>query len=158
MVPADEPAVAALPDLTGWLGRSGRVVTSPARRCRLPGAPVDPRLGPWHLGNWTGRPLGELDLLAWRTDPAFAEHGGESLLALSERVRDLLADWQAGTGRLAAVTHGPLIKMAVVQALQAPVQAVWDLDVAPGSTTELHSTPSGWRVTAVSCRQAAPTA
>ncbi|MDP9436121.1 MAG: hypothetical protein M3P93_13400 [Actinomycetota bacterium] len=49
------------------------------------------------------------------------------------------------------------IKLAVVQALRAPVQAVWDLDVAPGSTTELHSTPSGWRVTAVSCRQSAPT-
>ncbi len=59
---------------------------------------------------------------------------------------------------VAAVTHGPLIKLAVVQALQAPVQAVWDLDVLPSSTTELHSTPSGWRVSAVSCRQAAPTA
>ncbi len=78
--------------------------------------------------------------------------------ALSDRVRGLLADWQARTGRLAAVTHAPLIKTAVVQALHAPVQAVWDLDVAPGSTTELHSTPSGWRVTAVSCRQAAPKA
>jgi broad specificity phosphatase PhoE len=74
---------------------------------------------------------------------------------MSERVRLLLADWHGRTGRLEAVTHAPVIKLAVVQALRAPVQAVWDLDVAPGSTTELHSTPSGWRVTAVSCRQAA---
>ena len=158
MVPADEPAVAALPDLTAWLGRSGRAVTSPAQRCRLAGAPVDPRLRPWDLGDWTGRPLSELDLLGWRADPAFAVHGGESLSALSHRVRGLLADWHSRTGRLVAVTHAPLIKVAVVQALQAPVQAVWDLDVAPGSTTELHRTSTGWRVTAVSCRQAAPTA
>ena len=157
MVPADEPALAELPDLTGWLGRSGSLVTSPARRCRLAGARVEPRLRPWDLGDWTGRPLSELDLVGWRTDPAFVGHGGESLLALSDRVRDLLADWHARTGRLAAVTHAPLIKMAVVQALHAPVQAVWDLDVAPGSTTELHRTPSGWRVTAVSSRVAAPT-
>jgi broad specificity phosphatase PhoE len=152
VVPADEPALAPLPDLTGWLGRSGCVVTSPAGRCRVADAPVDARLGPWDLGEWTGRPLRDLDLLAWRTDPAFAGHGGESLLAMSERVRLLLADWHRRPGRLAAVTHAPVIKLAVVQALRAPVQAVWDLDVAPGSTTELHSTPSGWRVTAVSCR------
>lgn len=158
VVPADEAATDPPPDLTSWLGRSGSVVTSPARRCRVPGSPVDPRLAPWDLGDWTGRPLSDLDLVSWRSDPAFAGHGGESLLALSERVRALLSDWHGHTGRIAAVTHAPLIKMAVVQALRAPVEAVWDVDVAPGSTTELHSTPSGWRVTGVSCRQvAAPT-
>lgn len=105
VVPADEPAVAPLPDLTGWLGRSGSVVTSPAGRCWVRGCAVDARLGSWDLGEWTGRPLRDVDLLDWRTDPAFAGHGGESLLALSERVRLLLADWHGRSGRLAVVTH-----------------------------------------------------
>jgi len=153
VVPADEPAAEPLPDLNGWLGRSGTVVTSPARRCRIGCVPVDPRLRAWDLGDWTGRPLGDLDLVSWRTDPAFAGHGGESLLALAERVRALLADWRGDSGRLAVVTHAPVIKMAVVQALHAPVETVWDLDVPPASSTELHSTPSGWRVTRVSCRE-----
>ncbi len=54
------------------------------------------------------------------------------MLALSDRVRGLSADWHARTGRLAAATQAPLIKTAVAQALHRPV-------------------------TAVSCRQAAPT-
>jgi broad specificity phosphatase PhoE len=73
-------------------------------------------------------------------------------------VRLLLADGHGHHGRLAAVTHAPVIKLAVVQALRAPAQAVWNLDVAPGSATELHSTPSRCRITAVPCRQPAPTA
>ncbi len=77
-------AVTALPDLTAWLGRSGRTVTFPPQHCRLAGTPVDPQLRPCNLGEWSGRPLNEIDLLGWRTDPAFG-HGGESLLALSDR-------------------------------------------------------------------------
>lgn len=149
MVPLDEPAVGALPDLTGWLGRAGTTVTSPARRCAVTGAAVEPRLAPWDLGDWAGRPWQDLDLASWRTDPAYDAHGGESLLALAARVSGLLVDWHSRTGRVAAVTHGAVIKSAVAHALHAPVTAVWDLDVAPGSVTELHSNGAGWRVTRV---------
>ena len=152
-MPDDEPAQGALPDLTGWLGRSGTVVTSPARRCRQDGAPVEPRLGPWDLGDWTGRPFEELDLASWRSDPGFDGHGGESLVALQARVAGVLAEWHSRTGRLAAVTHAAVIKTMVVHALRAPVQAVWDVDVTPGSISELHATASGWRLTRLSCRQ-----
>lgn len=148
-MPADEPATGALPDLTGWLGRTGRTVTSPAQRCRRPGAPVEPRLGPWDLGSWTGRALAQLpqeELAAWRADPGFDTHGGQSLLALAERVEGLLSEWRAADERLVAVTHAAVIKTAVVAALRAPVDAVWDVDVALGSTTELHPTAAGWRV------------
>jgi broad specificity phosphatase PhoE len=65
------------------------------------------------------------------------------------RVSDVLRAWQGQSGRLAAVTHGAVIKCAVVHALRAPIDAVWDLDVAHASVTELHSTGSGWRVTQV---------
>jgi broad specificity phosphatase PhoE len=150
-VPADEPALAPTPDVAGWLGRSGRLVTSPARRCRVPGAAVEPRLGPWDLGRWSGRPFDELDLAAWRSDPAYDRHGGESLIALSTRVGGLLEDWHDSPGRVAAVTHAAVVKTMVVQALRAPLDAVWDVDVAPGSLTELHATSAGWRVVRVSC-------
>lgn len=152
LVPGDEPAVGELPDLTGWLGRAGTVVTSPARRCAVRGAAVEPGLGPWDLGEWTGRPWEQLDLASWRADPAYDGHGGESLLSLTARVGGLLDEWRGRTGRVAAVTHGAVIKCAVVHALQAPPAAVWDLDVAPGSVSELHATATGWRVTRVGCR------
>ncbi len=66
-----------------------------------------------------------------------------------ERVSGLLRAWQGTAGRLAAVTHGAVIKCAVVHVLRAPVDAVWDLDVAHASVTELHSTGEAWRVTRV---------
>jgi broad specificity phosphatase PhoE len=110
---------------------------------------VDPRLGPWDLGRWTGRSWDELDLSSWRADPSYAEHGGESLEGLMGRVGDLLRAWQGRSGRLAAVTHGAVIKCAVVHVLRAPIDAVWDLDVAHASVTELHSNGSVWRVTRV---------
>lgn len=152
-MPADEPATGSLPDLNSWLGRSGTVVTSPARRCAMSGADVDPRLGPWDLGEWVGRPFDELDLAAWRTDPRYDAHGGESLVALADRAAALLAGWHDRSGRLAAVTHATVVKAVVVQALRAPLDAVWDVDVLPGSVTELHSTPHGWRLTRLSCRR-----
>lgn len=152
-MPADEPAAGPLPDLATWLGRSGTAVTSPARRCVQPGLPVEPRLGPWDLGAWTGRPFDELDLHSWRHDPTFEGHGGESLTALSARVTSLLTEWHGRSGRLAAVTHAAVIKAMVVHALGAPVQAVWDVDVTPASVTELHSTSDGWRLTRLSCCQ-----
>lgn len=152
-MPDDEVAAGPLPDLTGWLGRSGTVVTSLARRCVQPGAAVEPRLGPWDLGEWTGRPFDELDLQAWRDDPRFDAHGGESLEALQARTAGLLTEWHGSTGRLAAVTHAAVIKAMVVHALGAPLQAVWDIDVRPASVTELHASSTGWRLTRLSCRQ-----
>ena len=149
VVPADEPATAAVPDLTRWLGRAGSTLTSPARRCRVVGAPVEPQLRAWDLGRWAGQPWEGLELTAWRADPAWAGHGGESLLALHGRVAALLAQWHGRSGRLAAVTHGAVVKAAVVSALQAPADAAWNLDIAPGSLTELHATATGWRVVRV---------
>lgn len=132
-------------------------MTSPARRCVQPDGEVEASLGPWDLGAWTGRQLGDLDqddLIAWRSDPAFAGHGGESLVAVHARVAALLERWHGDEGRLVAVTHAAVVKAAVVCALRAPVTAVWDIDVHPGSATELHVTSTGWRVVRVNDRGA----
>lgn len=122
------------------------VLVSPARRCGVDGATVDPRLRPWDLGTWTGRPLNELDLDSWRCDPSYDEHGGESLDDLAERVYTVSTDLHQRDRPVVAVTHAAVIKLVVVQALRAPLTAVWDLDVAPASVTELHRSPTGWRV------------
>lgn len=149
-LPLDEPAERDLADLTGHLGRSGSLLTSPALRCRVPGGEVEPRLGPWDLGRWAGLPLAEIpELPAWRTDPAYDGHGGESTLALAARVAGLLASWHDRDGRVVAVTHAAVIRLAVLHALGAPVEAAWQLDIAPGSVTELHAAPGGWRVARV---------
>jgi broad specificity phosphatase PhoE len=114
---------------------------------------VEPDLGPWDLGTWTGLPLAQLpDLGPWRSDPSWSGHGGESLVALQRRVAALLGRWRARPGRLAAVTHAGVVRAAVVHALNAPTEAAWALDIAPGSVTELHPTASGWRVVRVACR------
>lgn len=149
-MPLDEPATGPLPDLTGWLGRSGSVVTSPAQRCAVAGAPVEPLLGPWDLGRWAGLPLAEVpDLALWRSDPTYDGHGGESLLSLLSRTRTLLERCHNRPGRLAAVTHSAVVRAALIGALGAPPEAFWRLDVSPGAVTELHSRGRGWLVTRV---------
>lgn len=149
-MPQDEPATAPLPDLDGWLGRGGRLVTSPARRCRVPGAAVEPLLRPWDLGRWAGLPLADVpDLTAWHADPGYDGHGGESLLALLARAETLLQGWPGQSGRLVAVTSAAVVRAAVVVVLRAPPAAFWDIDVAPGALTELHRAGSRWRVVRV---------
>ena len=155
-MPLDEPADRALPDVSAWRGRTGTVLTSPALRCRVEGSTIEPLLGPWDLGRWAGLSLADVpDLPAWRTDPAYDGHGGESALALLTRVEALLAGLhggqggQGGQGRIVAVTHAAVIRLAVLHALGAPVEAAWQLDIAPGSLTELHASGAGWRVARV---------
>ena len=151
-MPADEEALEPLPDFGNWIGRTGKIITSPARRCRLPGTPVDSRLGAWDLGCWSGRPFYAVNLATWRNDASYDGHGGESLVSLSDRVGQLLDEWHDETGRVVAITHAAVIKAMVVHALRAPVEAAWDVDVSPGSMTELHATSGGWRVVRVNCR------
>ena len=151
-MPDDEPAARPLPDLAPLLGRDGRLLRSPARRCAVAGAEVERRLRPWDLGAWTGRPLAELDLASWRSDPAYDGHGGESLLALHQRVAALLTDLAPGRGgrsTVVAATHGAVVKAAVVTVLRAPAVAAWDLDVHPASATELSWADGSWRVVRV---------
>lgn len=151
-VPLDEPAAGPLPDLRRWAGPRGAVVTSPARRCRVDGAAIEPLLGPWDLGSWAGLPLSDVpDLTAWTADPAFDGHGGESLLALLARARALLDRWHERSGRLVAVTHAAVVRAVLVSVLRAPPDAFWALDVSPGSATELHPAGAGWRVVQVNC-------
>jgi broad specificity phosphatase PhoE len=70
-------------------------------------------------------------------------------MALLERVGGWLDGQAARDGRTIAVTHGGVVKAAVVHALAAPPDAFWRVDVAPLALTELHAHDGRWTVARV---------
>lgn len=146
-------------DLAAHLPKARAVLRSGAR-CTLEtavalglgfDAAVDAGVADWDFGRWRGRSLGDVEtaepeaVVAWRSDPAGAPHGGESLLELLARVRGWLEALD-GDGVRIAVTHPAVIRAAVVCGLEVPEEAFWTIDVAPTSVTELRRRGTRWRV------------
>ena len=144
----------------------GDVLISPARRAAETAAGLDvtavePALAECDFGDWAGRSLAEVAqaspeaVHAWMTDPDAVPHGGESLTALLARVRAWLEQQAAQDGTAIAITHGGVVKAAVVTALDAPPSAFWRIDVSPLSITELHAHDGRWTVARVNAAVAA---
>lgn len=158
--PLDERGRGDARALDGVL-RANEAVTSPARRCRetaqlagFPDASSEPGFAELDFGDWAGRDPHELGrespqaLDAWYRDPVSAPHGGEGLDDLAARVRAALEQLRDHR-RTVVFTHGGPIKVALLTALDAPLTAIWNLDVAPCSVSELHARPDGgWTLTA----------
>jgi broad specificity phosphatase PhoE len=162
--PADEPldargteaaAAFAVAAPTGFA-----LLASPARRCletaaaaRLGDPVIEPRLAECDFGAWAGRSLEAVAAEApdavgtWMGDPDAAPHGGESLRAFAGRVGDWLDGQAALDGGAVAITHGGVIKAAVVHALGAPLAAFWRVDATPLAVTELHAHDGRWTLT-----------
>jgi broad specificity phosphatase PhoE len=163
---ADAAALAhALP--VGAGGDRLDVLCSPAQRCRQTAAAagladpvIDPRLAEGDFGTWAGRTLEDVHTeditaaTAWMTDPDAAPHGGESLSVFSARVAGWLDEQAERDGRAVAITHGGVVKAAVVHALGAPVMSFWRVDVAPLSVTTLHAHQGRWTVVRTNARSA----
>jgi broad specificity phosphatase PhoE len=145
----------------------GEVMCSPAQRCRQTAAAagladplIDARLAEGDFGTWAGRTLEDVHTedidaaTAWMTDPDAAPHGGESLSAFSARVAGWLDEQAEHDGRAVAITHGGVVKAAVVHALGAPVMSFWRVDVAPLSVTTLHAHQGRWTVVRTNARSA----
>ncbi|MEW6581602.1 MAG: histidine phosphatase family protein [Actinomycetota bacterium] len=160
--PRGRDAAAAL---AGRRPRRRQVVVSPARAARETAAAaglavdrVDAALADCDAGAWAGRSLRDvhrddpLGAVAWLTDPDAAPHGGESLRAVLDRVAGWLTGLAGGDGAVVAVTHAAPIRAALVHALGAPAAALWRIDVAPLSITELHASGGGWTVARVNAR------
>ena len=165
--PRDEPLdergreQAAL--LPAQLPRRCEAVSSPALRCRQTAiaAGLDPRpepaLAECDFGAWAGRSLAEVNAIdpaaarAWMTDPDSCPHGGESLTAFARRVAGWLAQQARESGRVVAVTHGGVVKGALLHALDAPIETFWRIDVAPLAITELHAHSGRWTICRVNC-------
>jgi broad specificity phosphatase PhoE len=161
--PLDERGLVSAAALAGALPGRCAVMSSPALRCRQTveaaglTATAEPRLSECDFGSWAGATLADVHASdpqgagAWMTDPDAAPHGGEPLRAFMSRVAEWLDDQAAGEGAAAAVTHGGVVKAALVHALGAPLKAFWRIDAAPLSVTELRAHDGRWTVTRVNC-------
>jgi broad specificity phosphatase PhoE len=156
----DERGCKAAAALGALLPSGFTVVSSPARRCRqtaihagLAEPALDPALRECDFGSWAGRTLADLAVTdadgvrAWMTEPEARPHGGESLAAFVRRVARWLDGQAAQDGGVVAITHGGVMKAAVLHALGAPIEAFWRIDAAPLAITEMHAHDGRWVLT-----------
>jgi broad specificity phosphatase PhoE len=165
--PADEPLDARGREQAAGLGATlparSAILTSPALRCRETAeaagleAEIDEQIAACDFGTWSGRSLADVNtdapdgVRSWMLDPGSAPHGGESLAVFSTRIARWLDAQAEQDGRVVAITHGEVIKAAVVHALGAPVLAFWRIDASPLAFTELHAHGGRWTVTRLNC-------
>ncbi len=159
--PLDEPGRAAAATLAASLPEGCELWSSPALRCRQTAETaglrprIDPVLAECDFGSWSGRSLREVHgndprgVREWMLDPDAAPHHGESLTEFARRVSAWLTRQLQVEGTAAAVTHGGVIKAAVVHALAEPLLECWRIEVAPLSITELHGSDGAWSVAGV---------
>ncbi len=157
----DSRALAAARGLAAAFPQRCEVLSSPALRCVQTAeaagltATADPRLRECDFGRWAGSTLADVHdadpdgAEAWMLDPDAAPHGGEPLRAFAARVAEWLDEQALCEGPAAAITHGGVVKAALVHALGAPLEAFWRIDAAPLSVTELHAHDGRWTVTCV---------
>jgi len=154
--PLEHPSSDTLAALGGTLGRVDAAWAGPSQRTRQTAAGlgldagVETALAELDLGQWAGRALADIaaetpDAMArWMADPASAPHGGETLVALAGRVAGWLDGVQAQGGRVVAVSHAAVIRMAIVVVLDAPLAAFWRIDAAPLSVARLNARQGRW--------------
>jgi broad specificity phosphatase PhoE len=163
--PDDEPlepsAAQALQALRGRVRPYAHAFTAPARAARETAVAlglnveVEPALRDCDYGRWRG--LASKDVAgrepdafaAWLGDPSAAPHGGESLATLIERVRAWLTQSLAREGATLAVTHAPVVRAAIVNALGAGPSAFARIDVAPLSLARLSGHAGRWNLIAL---------
>jgi broad specificity phosphatase PhoE len=88
---------------------------------------------------------------AWLRAPEAAPHGGESVLGLMQRVAGWMLREQACRQRSIVVTHATIIRAAIVQAIGAPPQSFWRIDIAPLSITRLSGDDTRWTLSSSGC-------
>jgi probable phosphoglycerate mutase len=139
------------------------VYSSPLERTRETAAPIaaaagapvtlDPDLLEIDFGEWTGKAFQELDAdpawAVWNTARAVARPpGGESMVEVQTRLFRWLGRIRARhpEGRVAAVTHGDVIKAAVALILGFSLDQHERLEVSPASVTTLVTGDWGMKV------------
>lgn len=136
----------------------GRVVVSPLLRARQTAeafeldasvpVDVDERWIELDYGQWDGQPLREMptaDWDRWRADPSFAPPGGESLVALAERVRAACSDLadEAHEHDVVIVSHVSPIKAAVAWALGVGPETSWRMFLGVAAICRIEIGPRG---------------
>jgi broad specificity phosphatase PhoE len=158
--PADEPlddkGRARAAQLARHLPNADRWLTSPELRARQTAdalqlnAEVQPQLRDCDYGRWSGSTFDDVcarepeAAAAWLSDPAAVPHGGEAILSVMQRVAGWLAAEQTQHRRSIIITHATIIRSAIVQAIAAPPQSFWRIDIAPLSITRLSGSNRRW--------------
>ena len=164
----DEAGVAGATALGAALPHADRCWTSHARRAVQTathlGLTLDAclsDLAEGDFGRWAGATLDQVHardpdgLATWLADPGTTPHGGEALVDVRRRARRVLDAAADADGTTIAISHGGLIKAALLEVLDLPDAALWQLDCAPASVTELHPGRQ-WRTTMVNWTPAPP--
>jgi broad specificity phosphatase PhoE len=163
--PADEPidsqGQAKALALAGTLRRIDAAWTSPALRARQTAAAlrlealVNPALKDVDLGRWVGRSFADVqetepeEIALWTSRSDAAPHGGESVIALLERISGWLDALKRQDGRIVAVTHAAVIRAAVVLAIDAKPMSFWRIDIAPLCRVIIQGNSSNWTLRSI---------
>jgi broad specificity phosphatase PhoE len=163
--PNDEPlepsAIRAAEALRGRLRRHDRVLTSPARAALGTAealgldAEIERALRDCDYARWGGLDLSDVaardadGFAKWLSDPDAAPHGGESLIALINRVGVFLSYMLRSQGATLAITHASVVRAAIVSALGAGPSAFWRIDVAPLAIARLSGREGRWNITSL---------
>lgn len=164
----DRAGVTAATALAAALPRADRCWTSHARRAVQTATRIGltpdaclADLAEGDFGRWTGATFDEVHardpdgLATWLADPGSTPHGGEPLADVRRRARRVLDAAANADGTTIAISHGGLIKAALLEVFDLPDAALWQLDCAPASVTELHP-GHRWRATMVNWTPAPP--
>jgi probable phosphoglycerate mutase len=139
------------------------IVTSPLDRCRETTEPIarprdgsrdaivtDPRLGECHYGDWTGKPLKELEkdplwpvVQAHPSAVRFPGPDGESMLDMQHRAVAAVREWNAKLGKDATYlicSHGDVIKAIVADSLGLHLDQCQRIQADPCSLTVIRYT------------------
>lgn len=156
--PLNETGTGQVEATAAWLLVAGyeadAIVASPVRRTRESAAILadrlavdraedEPGLAEMDFGSWDGLTFAEIhaahadDLAGWLADLSVPAGGGESFLQVQERVlaaRDRLLEQYAGRTIL-LVSHVTPIKVLVADAVGAPLDALYRMELAPATVT-----------------------
>ncbi|MBK7610091.1 MAG: bifunctional RNase H/acid phosphatase [Actinomycetales bacterium] len=146
-----------IPDLVG--DQPARVITSSLRRTQMTGAAVAAALGvtPELQPDWDERSFGEWDgltlaqiherhpakLARMRMDAAYPPPGGESRVAVAERVTRAFEEIATAPGTVVVVTSRVPILVVLSQSLQIPAERFWALQTEPASVSIVCRWPDG---------------
>jgi broad specificity phosphatase PhoE len=145
--------------LAAALPRADRIVSSPLTRARhtaavlagaapgetdAEGVQVDQRWIEMDYGELDGYPptaLDERGWQSWREDPDFVPAGGESLAAVSARVREACEELagDAARGDVLVVSHVSPIKAAVAWALGVGDEVAWRMFIADAAVCRIDT-------------------
>ena len=135
------------------------VITSSLHRARQTGGAIADALGltaevdrDWDeqaFGDWDGQTMADLvthsgeELLALRTDPAYARPGGESRTQLTGRVNHALSRALARGGTVVVATHRLPLMVVLSRVLGVDSNRAWSIATAPASLTAYEFWPDG---------------